>query len=427
MRKTCRTIGVRRAAVVCLAILLAGCSTTVSGTEEKESGPAPTVVQPALLDHGNYPAKPRPPLGNVKTASDGRLLEGDRMANNVVLPYEVDPSLIKSQQMATRTMTDAPALSSDLPDPVPAAADAHGFIVGFSTGRLSVGKPYKELINLVMEFPDAGAATAAAGEMAAKYANPAPLDQQSGIPAWGGKPNQPFGIPRHPEALGSTSTNTLDPEYGSGAADVVSAFTAHGQYVLFQTASSADNVGTSAELVAHTLDMQEALIDRFMPAAPAQFAGLAADPTGLLAKTLPPPPDVTDVNQNAVYEPRAYLHLADEPARLADAFKATGVQAVSIGMTTVYQAIDAAAAQSLADTEVSITTNSQAAAQSFNKPIAGIDGYPAAKCFTTDNHYAMWKSYCVAPADRYLIEALGQQDQDTRQLVAAQYLILTSH
>jgi hypothetical protein len=97
-----------------------------------------------------------------------------------------------------------------------------------------------------------------------------------------------------------------------------------------------------------------------------------------------------------------------------------------MGMTTVYQAIDAAGAQNLADTEVAIA-NSHAAAQTFNKPIAGIDGYPAAKCFTTDDQDATVKFYCVAPADRYLIEALGQDDQDTRQQVAAQYLILISH
>ena len=35
------------------------------------------------------------------------------------------------------------------------------------------------------------------------------------------------------------------------------------------------------------------------------------------------------------------------------------------------------------------------------------------------------KFYCVAPADRYVIEATGQQDADTRQQIAAQYLILT--
>jgi hypothetical protein len=52
--------------------------------------------------------------------------------------------------------------------------------------------------------------------------------------------------------------------------------------VLFEAAVSADNVGTSAELVAHTLDMQALLIDRFMPAAPAQFPDLPAYPTGLL-------------------------------------------------------------------------------------------------------------------------------------------------
>ena len=242
---------VRPTVAACLAMSLAACATTVAGTEEKQPGPPPAGVQAALLDHGNYPIKPRPPLGNVKSEFDGRVLEGDRMANNVVLPYEVDPALVKPTPMQVSTVKDADALVTVLPNAVPAAAAAQNFIVGFSTGRVSVGNaPSKQLTNLVMEFPDPDAAAAAAGDMAAKYANPAPLDQQSDLPALGTEPKQSFPIPRHTEALGSSSTETLAPEYGGGPAYVVSAFTAHGQYVLFQAAVSAENVGTSAELVA---------------------------------------------------------------------------------------------------------------------------------------------------------------------------------
>jgi len=415
---------VRPTVAACLAMSLAACATTVTGTEEKQPGPPPAGVQAALLDHGNYPIKPRPPLGNVKSEFDGRVLEGDRMANNVVLPYEVDPALVKPTPMQVYTVKDADALVTVLPNAVPAAAAAQNFIVGFSTGRETFGNaPYKELINLVMQFPDPAAAAAAAGDMAAKYANPAPSDQQSGFPQMGAKPQQPFGIPRHPEALGSTSTEQLLPEYGSGTGYVVSAFTAHGQYVLYQWGLSSDNVGSAAELVAHTIDMQAPLIDRFMPAAPSQFAGLPADPTGLLARTLPVASQDTEINQNAVYEPRAALHFADDPPTVADAFKANGVQNVSMAQTTVYQAIDAAGAQNLADTLAAVTTK----VESYDKPIAGIDGYPAAKCFTTDKQDTVSaKFYCVAPADRYVIEANGQQDENTRQQVAAQYLILTS-
>jgi hypothetical protein len=238
------------------------------------------------------------------------------------------------------------------------------------------------------------------------------------------KPQQPFGIPRHPEALGSTSTDTLGPDYKNHSGFIVSAFTARGQYVLFQWAESTGDVGTPAELVARTLDMQGPLIDRFMPAAPSQFGDLPADPTGLLARTLPVPGNDAGINSNAVFEPRAFLHFADEPSKLADAFKQTGVQAVAVGLTTVYQAVDSTAAQSLADTETAITVESEG----FNKPIRGVDGYPAAKCFSSDaQNAATAKFYCVAPADRFLIEALGQQDTDLRQQIAAQYLILTAH
>ena len=43
-------------------------------------------------------------------------------------------------------------------------------------------------------------------------------------------------------------------------------------------------------------------------------------------------------------------------------------------------------------------------------------------CFSSDaQNAATAKFYCVAPADRFLIEALGQQDTDLRQQIAAQY------
>ena len=77
--------------------------------------------------------------------------------------------------------------------------------------------------------------------------------------------------------------------------------------------------------------MQGPLIDRFMPAAPSQFGDLPADPTGLLARTLPVAGNDAGINTNAVFEPRAFLHFADEPSKLADAFKQTGVQAVAVG------------------------------------------------------------------------------------------------
>jgi len=44
----------------------------------------------------------------------------------------------------------------------------------------------------------------------------------------------------------------------------------------------------------------------------------------LLALTLPTDDKDAEINQNAVYEPRAALHFADDPPTVADAFKPPG-------------------------------------------------------------------------------------------------------
>ena len=73
--------------------LMAGCSTVVAGhgVQAPQSGPAQVDV--ALLDPGNYPRHPLAPLGQVADDGAGRIVEALRMANNVVGPWEVDPSI----------------------------------------------------------------------------------------------------------------------------------------------------------------------------------------------------------------------------------------------------------------------------------------------------------------------------------------------
>ena len=53
-----------RFAVIVAVIAVGGCSTVVTGSAIKSGGPAPASANAALLDPGNYPRLPRPPLGN---------------------------------------------------------------------------------------------------------------------------------------------------------------------------------------------------------------------------------------------------------------------------------------------------------------------------------------------------------------------------
>jgi hypothetical protein len=401
---------------ICAAASLTGCTTILPGTAQKLPGVDLAAVQPALLDHGNYPIAPRPPLGKVSSPYQGRILEGDRLANNVVLPYEVDPSLLKPVTVGTFTIQDAQSMGGViLPNNVAAAAGAHNFIVGFSTDRQTNDGPYKQLQNMVLMFPDAPAAVAAAADMAAQNTKPAQLDPDAAPPP----PPQPVAIPRHPESIASTS-----PEDHFGTPTIsASAFSAHNQYVLVQIVLAPD-IDAATNIVAVTLDKQTSLIDRFQPAAPSQYGDLPADPTGLLARTLPPAADNVSINQNAVYETRAALHFADDPPTVAAAFQSAGVRSIAISQTTVYEALDPPGAQQLATTLAAVTTR----VEDYDPKAEGISGYPGAACYhssQTDNLLAA-KIYCVAPAGHYVIETYSQQINDARQQVAAQYLMLTA-
>jgi hypothetical protein len=69
-----------------------------------------------------------------------------------------------------------------------------------------------------------------------------------------------------------------------------------------------------------------------------------------------PAPDSTTTLDNAVYEPRAALYFAHDPPGVDKAFRAAGVRSIAVGMTTVYEAIDAAGAESVANTLAIVTT-----------------------------------------------------------------------
>ncbi len=78
-----------------------------------------------------------------------------------------------------------------------------------------------------------------------------------------------------------------DPRGGGERTSVV-AITAHGPYVLCQSADSAESPDTAAQLIATTLELQQPLIDKYTPTPVDQLAQLPIDPDGLLAHTVPP-------------------------------------------------------------------------------------------------------------------------------------------
>jgi hypothetical protein len=392
---------VARRALVASAIttLIGGCSASIAGVPVASFDPKPVAsASDVLPDTGAYPTVPGPPAGRAGSEEYGRHLEGQRMANYVVVPSEVDPTLTIAIPQNTFTVTSP----DGLPDPLD-ADDAKDFVVGYSTARSSLG--HDVLINMVVRFTNPATAADAAEDMAALYAS------DSGSPATGN-----VSIPRHPGTRAFMSPD-------GGAAELHTA-SAHGPYVLIQFVQSNDGDGAATALVARTLDLQEPLIDRFVADDPTHLADLPADTTGLLSRTLRKDPRYSPYPGVWVLGPRAALHGQDNPVKAAAAFADAGVQAVSTGKSTVYQTADAHGAQRLADGLIA-----EGLADGY-EPALAIGGVPTARCLYDgrdgDADDSPRQFYCVGTADRYAFEVYSDQGSDAGQEMAAQYLLLTA-
>lgn len=396
---------------------IAGCTSMVAGTAVKSGGPVPPEANVALLDPGNYPRKPRPPLGTVANENAGRRLEAVRMANAVVGPWEVDPALIsvRGEQAPTTVLPTLGSLSV-LVFGAALAADAarHDFLLGFTSGRASVPPPAgqpaprnkpKILDNAVLRFASPADAAAAAAAMAgANLARPRADGHRA----------RRLIIPGH----SSTVANVAAVKQGFEAV----AFTAHGPYVLYQFAGSKESADVVADLVGKTVELQGPLIDHFQPTPPDRLADLPADPTGLLARTVPTTDP--DINRAAVYQPCAALHFMADPAAAEKMYADAGIQHVSVDRTTVLEAIDPTGAASAAQWLVRVDVPYLR----YKTADGIVSGLPSARCFDRGSGQALadLRWLCIASVDRYAIKTTASQELDAHQIIASQYLMLTA-
>lgn len=397
--------------------LCSGCTSVVTGNAIKSGGPAPAAANVALLDPGNYPRRPRPPLGNVADDAAGHRVEAQRMADMVTGPWEVDAALISptNAEIAPTTAVAEPGRLSALVrgDTIATIAASHHFVAGFVSGRATPPPPKgqagsdnpKILDNGVLRFPSAQDASDAAAAMAA-----ADLGTVRPGNIWATR----LPIPRYPNTLADVAAL-------SGGFEAES-FTSHGPYVFFQFAGSKESAAAAADLIAKTLDLQGPSADHFQATPIEQLASLPADPTGLLARTVP----ATDpsINQSAVYPPHGSLHFRDDPVATQAMYNDAGITHVAADRTTVYEAVDTTGAQRAADglirTDVPFLGYHSA---------AGVNGLPSARCFdrgpdSTD--LGAVRFLCIATADRYAFKATAAQEVEAHQIIAAQYLMLTT-
>ena len=394
--------------LVASALVLAACGSNTGAAGGADPAPSaaattsapPAVVDPKLLDVGNYPTVPFPPLGAAGSAEAGALADAKQMADFVVGPWEIDASVINPYLDSFYVINGATALLQLGPETVAAAAGRHGFINGFASERQATDKIV--LVNAVLRFPDPAAAAAASTDMG---------DAAATFPIAGVTPTV-VPIPGHPDSVASTYPFT--PHGSDQSRATIRSFTPHGPYVLMQFVQTIDGVEHAAELVAKTIDAQGPSIDQFKAADPGALDAVPLDPTGLLAKALPTTQGATA--KNAVYDTRGAAHFQSDPIASTKLFKDNGVTEVVMAKTNVYQAKDAAGAVAITDSfGMEVTAEG-------TKPAAPVPAIPHSHCMAFPKGF-----YCVAPAGRYAIEARGEQLRDVQQQVAAQYVILTAH
>jgi hypothetical protein len=378
--------------------------------------PAPTVVDPTQLDTGNYATKPSGPVGVAITEEAGRAAEGRRMADIVVGPWQVDPTLSSMAGGGPALMTKFTQLTAVLYPSTLYRVQADSFVTGFSSERSAVDpKVPTKLRNAVLRFLDPDTATnVARGWTEGQLTMLVRQDSIDPIPS---EPIRPIAIPGHPEAMGTLLT-FLD---GAQTVRQVTLISAHGPFVLVQTARAADGPEHAAALAGRALDLQIPPLDRFQPTALADMAALPLDPTGLVARTLPVKSD-PNAMVNATYAPPGYLHLDADPIRTDGAFADAGVDVVSAGLTTVFQARDHSAAQKLADGSADAT-----AQQPNSQPGASVPGLPESRCVSVAGAPGAQPRYhCFASVDRFAFTSESKQPAIAQQQIAAQFKMLTA-
>ncbi|MCP9276789.1 DUF7373 family lipoprotein [Mycolicibacterium arenosum] len=401
-------------------VVLAACSTTTEGRPviaADEVQPDGAVI--ARMNTGPYATTPSPPIG---TAGDDvvsqALMEAHRLGPYATGPWQVFDELIERGPVEFNWTGPISALdqlrrSQIISDPLVDAAAKHGFFSGFSSYRLTRSGTGRAINNVVLEFPDAAAATAAADEMAAVN-----------LPPQGGPPGRPVALMYLPDVRAMRYDN-------SDRSAFVQTVATSGPLVLFGSSYAGADSNVSAEVLAGGLiTAQSKTIAGFAPTEPAKRADLPMDFTGdLFSRTLGAP-DNSAPFIIGEWEPAGWLHFEADPITARAHFDEAGLEVVSQRLTTVFRTHNVDGARRLAEAMAA-----EMAATTDVEPAAAVPGLPAAKCFVRTKgaqppdvsiswRRVAWRYKCVATADRYTYTAFSNTEADVHQQTAAQYRIL---
>lgn len=210
--------------VISASALLVGCAP--SGTEdaapandEAASG-ASTTAEPQY-DTGSYRTEPHP--GWTMDDKLGEIVETHMIAENTLLPYEVDGHF--TQGDGKQNLGDIFFLQAQFQEPVSGALKAvePNFLTGYSYGG-STEKKDRSVTNAVYRFTDADSARQAADIIAVETPNIEPEVSMTGEE----QKDFPIEIPGYPDAVAHNN-----PSYASTSAVVV-----HNEFLVYSFATN---------------------------------------------------------------------------------------------------------------------------------------------------------------------------------------------
>ncbi|MEV0946870.1 hypothetical protein [Rhodococcus sp. NPDC049939] len=402
-----RTTKVVRAAAgaVAAGILLAGCGDQEADATGGDVAPSTAGAGSAALDTGDFPTIPQPPYGTADSAK-AAAIESQRLAEFVILPFEVDPELTESFG-SSRPLSTGKDLESTFSDEA-AAIMGEALVAGYKTSAKTPDGE-REFSQMVLRLTDAAAAASAAERVHTSLITPdadgdnTRMEEKIAI-----LPNT------YVSSRESTDWRTEQPVVS------VQGFTAHGNYLLFSSAwVPVAEKDATARTIAQALELQEPLIDRF-PATPVeQIEDIKIDQDDVLIYTVPRDGGSLADKEMAVYGARGFAQLANDQvtdaSRLYTLLNDTNTDRIAVYDSTVYRSGSPESAQKLVEGLVAANLD-----QGWTKAASPI-GLPEAQCTTNGGSNACW----VANG-RYVGQSTSGPKEQIDQRISAQYLILNN-
>lgn len=367
-------------------------STDSTGTTDSTGSSSTDSTRTSGTGTADYPTTPIPYAKTPRNATIGGLLEGRRLAQYSVDPFQVDQ---KYNRINTPTMPiyGPKGLSLTFEQPTITAADRGGMYTGYVAAKGA--KDDGGLLIAALVYPSAASASTAVRALAATVK---------------GDEDVPVKLSSLPSAAGWRGVV-------AGSTYSAQAFVATGSVVAYAYVSGA--TADRAALVAtleRALRSQVASLRAYKPVPENQLQQQPFDPTGLYARTLPATGEGASLG-SGVFAAAGALHTQIDYALSAEAFADAGVDLVSIGKSVVYRARDAAGAGRLRDAFYA----EQVAADSAWRDYDPGTGAGSARCLENSTQATY---ICYGTTGRYTLELNSTSEQDMQAQLEAQVTLL---